>query len=290
VIAALGGVVVPALLFLALTGGGEVGRGWGIPMATDAAFAIGVLVLLGDRVSTGVKLFLLTIAVVDDVIAICVIALAYTADLAPGWLALAAAGLGATALMRRLGVARIAAYVPVAVVVWVAMLESGVHATIAGVALALLTPARPIGGRSVLEELEERLHPLTSFVVLPLFALANAGVELGGGALDAPGGARVALAVAVGLVLGKLVGISAATIVALRLRVGTLPANVDLRGVLGVAALGGIGFTVSLFITPLAYSDPDLVDSAKIGILAGSTLSAALGSAILLRARRSSAG
>jgi NhaA family Na+:H+ antiporter len=279
--AALGGVVLPVALFLLLAGGGDVANGWGIPMATDAAFAIGVLALLGNRVGIGVKLFLVTIAVVDDVAAICVIALAYTQDLSIGWLAFAIAGLLVVVAMRRLGVARVLAYVPIGLVVWVAMLESGVHATLAGVALALLTPARPINGRKVLEELEHRLHPFTSFLVLPLFALANAGVELGGAALDEPEGRTVAIAVGVGLAVGKFAGISAATLAMLRLGLGRLPTGVDLRGLLGAAALGGIGFTVSLFITPLAFSDPVLVDGAKLGILAGSIASAALGVAIL---------
>lgn len=282
VLAATGGVVVPVLLFLLLAGGGEQARGWGIPMATDAAFAIGVLAILGDRVAIGVKLFLVTIAVVDDVAAICVIAIAYTSDISFGWLTVAVAGIAAVIAMRSFGVSRILAYVPLGIFVWVAMLESGVHATIAGVVLALLTPARPVGGRKVLEELEGRLHPLTSFIVLPLFALANAGVELGGAALEDDAGRRVALAVAVALVIGKFLGVAGATFAALRLRIGVLPDGVDRRSVFGVAALAGIGFTVSLFITPLAYGDVALIDGAKIGILAGSVVAAAVGIAVLL--------
>ena len=281
ILAALGGVILPAGLFLVLAGGGEGASGWGIPMATDAAFAIGVLALLGDRVGLGAKLFLLTIAVVDDVAAICVIAIAYTSDLSPGWLALAVGGLVAVAAMRRLGITRVAFYVPVGIFVWAAMLESGVHATIAGVALALLTPAWPVDGREVLRELEDGLHSFTSFAVLPLFALANAGVVVGGAALSDPDGRRVALAVAVALVVGKFLGIAGATIAALRFRVGTLPEGIGLRSVLGVAALAGIGFTVSLFITPLAYDDRTLVNAAKHGILIGSVLSACIGAAIL---------
>lgn len=183
IFAALGGVLLPVAIFLLLVGGDGAG-GWGIPMATDAAFAIGVLAILGDRVGVGVKLFLVTVAVVDDVAAICVIAIAYTSDLSLGWLTIALAGLLGVVAMRALGVRRVLAYVPIGVAVWVAMLESGVHATLAGVALALLTPARPLDGRAVLEELEARLHPFTSLLVLPLFALANAGVELGGSALS----------------------------------------------------------------------------------------------------------
>ncbi|MGE5747713.1 MAG: Na+/H+ antiporter NhaA [Solirubrobacterales bacterium] len=281
IVAALGGVVMPVLIFLLLVGGGAGASGWGIPMATDAAFAIGVLVLLGDRVGVGVKLLLVTIAVVDDVAAICVIAVAYTDDLLLGWLGIAALGLVAIVLMRRLGIVRVLAYVPVGLFVWVAMLESGVHATLAGVAVALLTPGRPIEGRRVLEELEERVHPVTSFFVLPVFALANAGVELGGSALSDPVGRDVAIAVVVGLVVGKFLCIAGATLAALRLGLGKLPSGVDRRGLLGAAALAGIGFTVSLFITPLAYADVTLIEAAKLGILAGSVASAACGIAIL---------
>lgn len=157
------------------------------------------------------------------------------------------------------------------------------HATIAGVALAGLTPARPVNGRRVLEELEHRLHPLVSFLVLPLFALANAGVALGDAHLGGDEG-RVAIAVALGLVVGKLLGIAGATLVTLRLRLGTLPEGVGPRTLLGIGALAGIGFTVSLFIAPLAYSDPELIAGAKVGILAGSLVSALIGVAILMAA------
>lgn len=280
-LAAAGGVLVPIAIFLALTGSAVDSSGWGIPMATDAAFAIAVLTILGDRVAIGVRLFLVTLAVADDVAAIGVIAVAYTGEVSLVWLAVAVAGLGLVALMRALGVARILAFVPVALLVWVATLESGVHATLAGVALALLTPARPVQGRKVLEQLEDGLHPYVSFLVLPLFALANAGVELSGSSLSDPDARRVALAVAIALVVGKFAGVAGAALLALKLRLGALPAGVDRRGLLGAAALAGIGFTVSLFITPLAYPGPPLLEAAKIGILAGSIVSAAIGISIL---------
>ncbi|HVW48681.1 MAG TPA: Na+/H+ antiporter NhaA [Solirubrobacterales bacterium] len=283
IIAALGGVVTPIAIFLAVTGGHDA-AGWGIPMATDAAFAIGVLALLGDRVGVGVKLFLVTIAVVDDVAAIGVIAVAYTDHLSLGWLVVAIAGLVGVGLTRMLGVRRILVYVPLGLFVWVATLESGIHATLAGVTLALITPAVPVGGRDVLGELEHRLHPWVNYAILPLFALANAGVKLGGGELSDPDGRRIALAVAIGLVVGKFVGIGGATLAALRLRLGALPSGVDMRGLLGAAALGGIGFTVSLFITPLAYDDPLLTGAAKLGILGGSVVSATIGVCIFLTA------
>jgi NhaA family Na+:H+ antiporter len=285
IVAAIGGIIVPIAIFFAVTGG-QNASGWGIPMATDAAFAIGVLALLGDRISEGVKLLLLTIAVVDDVAAIGVIAVAYTDHLSLGWLALAIAGLLVVAAMRALGVRRILAYVPLGVFVWVATFESGVHATLAGVALALLTPAVPVGGRDVLGELEHRLHPWVNLGILPLFALANAGVKLSGGELSDSTGRKLALAVALGLVVGKFVGIGGATLAALRLNLGALPSGVDRRGLLGAAALGGIGFTVSLFITPLAYDDPLLVGAAKLGILGGSVVAAGMGVTIFLTGRR----
>jgi Na+:H+ antiporter, NhaA family len=275
--------VTPIAIFLAITGGHDA-AGWGIPMATDAAFAIGVLALLGDRVGVGVKLFLVTIAVVDDVAAILVIAVAYTDHLSLGWLALAVAGLAAVVAVRLLGVRRILVYIPLGLFVWVATFESGIHATLAGVALALITPAVPVDGRDVLGEIEHTLHPWVNFAILPLFALANAGVKLGGGELSDPDGRRLALAVALGLVVGKFIGIVGATMGALRLRLGALPSGVDTRGLIGAAALGGIGFTVSLFITPLAYDDPLLVGAAKLGILGGSVVSAAIGIAIFLAA------
>ena len=210
-LAALVGVLLLAGVFLAVVGGGEAASGWAIPMATDIAFAVGILALLGDRVSSGVKLLVLSIAVVDDIVAITVIAVFYSSDIAVGWLIVALGMLALIVAQRRLGVVRVLAYLPAALMLWVAAHESGVHATVAGVVLGLLTPAVEIGGREVLEELEHRLHPVTSFVVVPLFALANAGVYLGGGALADAAGARVVWAIAVALVVGKLGGISGAT-------------------------------------------------------------------------------
>ena len=283
VLAALGGAILPAAIFVALTAGGAGGEGWGIPMATDIAFAVGVLALLGDRVSSGVKLLVLTIAIVDDVVAIVVIALFYSDSVSVIWLVAALAGLVAIVLLRRAGVARVLAYVPLGVFVWVATYESGIHATIAGVALALLTPARPIAGRRVLEQLEHRLHPVTSFAVVPVFALANAGVALNAETLRDASTSRVAWAIALGLVVGKLLGIAGVSLLGVRLGVGALPEGVRPRQVWGVAALGGIGFTVSLFITQLAYTDATTVDLAKVGIFAGSLISGLLGAALLIR-------
>ena len=280
-LAALGGALAPALVFTAIVAGGEGSAGWAIPMATDIAFAVGVLALLGGRVTDGVKLLVLAIAVVDDIIAIGVIAAFYSDDVAAGWLATAVALLVLAYAMRRAGVVAVWPYVPVGVAVWIATLESGIHATIAGVALGLLTPAGPVGGRRVLEELEHRLHPLSAFVAVPLFALANAGVYLGGGKLGDAASSRVAWAIAIGLVMGKLIGIAASVFGGVRAGVGVLPAGVDRRSAWGAAAVGGIGFTVSLFIAGLAFEGTALQDQAKVGIFAGSIASGALGAALL---------
>jgi NhaA family Na+:H+ antiporter len=285
-IAAVGGVVLPAIVFLAITAGSGEASGWAIPAATDIAFAVGVLALLGDRVSSGVKLFLLTVAIVDDIIAIAIIAVFYSDGLSLPWLAGAVGAFLLVAGLRRAGVTAIVVYAIAGLGAWLAMHESGVHATIAGVTLGLLTPARPVAGRPVLETLEHRLHPVTAFAVVPLFALANAGVDFGGGVLADAATNRLTWAIAAGLLLGKLLGIAGATLLGLRLGLGTLPEAVSRAQVWGIAALGGIGFTVSLFIAQLAYEKPEIVDTAKVGILAGSLASAATGTAILLRAGR----
>ncbi len=286
VIAALGGVALPALIFLAITAGTPATAGWAIPAATDIAFAVGVLALLRSRVSPGMKLLLLTIAIVDDVAAILIIALFYASDLSLAWLAAAFCGLAAVVALRRLGVARIAPYAALGVAIWLAVHESGVHATIAGVALGLLTPAGEVGGRNVLALLEQRLHALSAFVVVPLFALANAGVSFGGGVLSDALSSRLAWAIAVALVAGKLLGITGATFAALRLGAGTLPSDVRRDQVWGIAAVGGIGFTVSLFIAGLAFDDPATVDLAKVGIFAGSLVSGVLGSLVVVATAR----
>ncbi len=285
-LAAVGGVVLPALIFLAVMAGSDESAGWAIPVATDIAFAVGVMALLGDRVSSGVKLFLLSIAIVDDIIAITIIALFYAEHLSLPWLGAAVAAVLLIVALQRAGVTAISVYALVGLAAWYAMHESGVHATIAGVVLGLLTPARPVGGRDVMHELEHRLHPVTAFAVVPLFALANAGVDFGGGVLGDALGSRLMWAIAGGLVLGKLLGISAATFAALRGGWGTLPSGMQRGQAWGVAALGGIGFTVSLFITDLAFEAPETVDTAKIGVFAGSLASGVLGALLLARGQR----
>jgi NhaA family Na+:H+ antiporter len=191
----------------------------------------------------------------------------------------------AIAGLRRLGVTSLAVYAVAAVALWFAVHESGVHATIAGVALGLLTPTGEVGGRNVLEELEHRLHPVSGFVIVPLFALANAGVAFGGGVVADAASSRLAWAIVAGLVVGKLLGIAGGGLLALRLGWGVLPDGVRRSDLWGVAALGGIGFTVSLFIAQLAYESEATVNIAKLGVFAGSAASGALGAALLLRRR-----
>jgi NhaA family Na+:H+ antiporter len=311
---ALGGMVVPAAIYLAVNHGGPGAGGWGIPIATDVAFSLGVLALLGSRAPAGLKVLLLGLAIVDDIGAIVVIAVFYAAHLALGWLALAAAGLAVVAVLRRLRVWYLPVYAALGVGIWWCTWESGVHATIAGVALGLLTPARPLmddvdadriaaelspdtdvdaaevrdisfrlrESVPVAERLADGLHPWTSYVIVPLFALANAGVELSRHRLADAATSRITIGVVVGLVVGKLVGVSAAIGVGTRTGPGEVPDGVTGRHVVGMAALAGIGFTVSLFVAALAFEDdPARLDQAKLGVLAASVTAAALGAVIL---------
>jgi Na+:H+ antiporter, NhaA family len=286
VIAAIGGMVVPALLYLAWTTGTDATDGWGIPVATDIAFVLGVLSLLGRRAPTGLRLFLLALAIVDDIGGIIVIAAYYSSGVDTAWLAVAALAIVAVVAMRRIGVLRPLAYVPAGVVLWVAMHESGVHATIAGVVLGLLTPAGLLGGREVLADLEHRLHPWSAFVIVPLFALANAGVVLSGDALRDAAASRVTWGIVFGLVAGKLLGITAATLAARRLGIGRLPDGVTTFHLVAGAALAGVGFTVSLFITEIAFAGTTTVPAAKIGVLAASITAAILATALFIAADR----
>lgn len=312
---ALGGMVVPALLFAVINAGGDGAAGWGIPMATDVAFAIGVLALLGRRAPTELKVLLLGLAIVDDIGAIVVIAVFYADGIAWAWLAAAGIALGAVGLLNRLGVRFLPVYVIVGAFVWLATFESGVHATIAGVALGLLTPARPylagvdaerIADRlsgdldvtpaevrttsfelreavATTERLADHLHPWTSYLIVPLFALANAGVALSGETIGDAATSPVTLGVVIGLVVGKVVGVAGAIALAVRFGIGQLPGAVTTRHIVGMAGLAGIGFTVSIFIAGLAFDEPELADQAKIGVLAASVLAASVGAAVLRR-------
>lgn len=284
--AAVGGVLVPGLIFASLNAGGAGADGWAIPMATDIAFAVAVLALLGKRIPPGVRLLLLSIAIIDDVIAILIIALFYSKDISMVWLAVGAAGILTVWLLQRLDIARIFPYVVVGAVVWVAFLSSGVHATIAGVILGLMTPAHPVKGRHVIEDLEHRLHPWTSMLIVPVFALANAGIVISASILADASANAIFWGVAAGLVVGKVIGIGSGVTVARRLGWGKLPEGVEESHVWGVAALGGIGFTVSLFIAELSFEAEQLLEYAKIGIFTGSIISALIGIFILTRRSR----
>jgi len=288
-IAALGGMVLPALVYTALNlGDGGQLRGWAIPMATDIAFCVGIMAALGDRVSSSLKLFLLTLAIIDDIGAIVVIALFYGEGISAGPALLSLgllAGYGALQRRRLPGGWPVLALVGIAA--WAALLASGIHATLAGVALGLLT--RTDGHPDVegpAERTERILHPYSSFLVVPIFALANAGLPLSVAAAEEALRSPVAIGVTLGLVLGKALGVLGATWVAARLGLGTLPRGVSWAEVAGVSALAGIGFTVSLFITTLAFEGSDAASDATIGILVGSVVAAVVGAAILARSAR----
>jgi Na+:H+ antiporter, NhaA family len=323
--AAVGGMVLPAGIYLATMAGADGSRGWGIPMATDVAFALAALAALGSRVPTSLVAFLLGVAVIDDIGAILVVAVYYTDAIALAWLAAALLALGMIVALQRMQVRYVGVYVVLGLVAWFATFESGVHATIAGVALGLLTPVRPfqqpatVSAEAVriaeatddhpddpdadaaewrrlawlareavspLARVEHGLHQWSSFVVLPIFALANAGIVFDSGSIDAITETPVALAIALGLVVGKTVGLTAGAALAVRLGLSTLPPGVNWRHMLGVGGLAGIGFTVSLFITGLAFADEDVIAAAKLGVLGGSVIAAVLGMALLLAAGR----
>lgn len=328
IMAALGGVVVPALLYTSLNANGPGARGWGIPMATDIAFAIGVMALLGNRIPLGLKVFLTALAIVDDIAAVLVIAVFYTSDLAWGALGIASFCLLLALAANRLGVRHPLPYTLIGLVLWVTVLQSGIHATIAGVLLAFMIPSRTainqrefLGhSRAVLDHferaagtepfdilsdieqqtavealedacekvqpplrrLEHALHPWVTFAIMPLFALANAGVTLSGD-LGKIVVQPVTLGIVFGLVLGKPIGITLASWLAVRLGLASLPENVSWKHIHGAAWLGGIGFTMSLFMTGLAFTNDTQLTAAKLAILIASLCAGIVGSAILAR-------
>ena len=286
VLAASAGMIVPALVYLAVAGT-EPGLqpGWAIPAATDIAFALGVLGLLGKRVPASLRLFLLTVAIVDDLGAVAIIALFYTAGIALGWLALAAALLGAMALLNRRGVAYGLPYAVLGAALWFAVLHSGVHATVAGVLAALTVPLKPVRrGDSLLLRMEHTLAPLSAYLIVPLFGFANAGVALTG-LSPADLAAPLPLGIALGLFLGKQAGILGAIWTAKRLGLAQPPAGASWAQLWGMAILCGIGFTMSLFIAQLGFpARPELVEEAKLGVLLGSLGSALAGYLVLRRA------
>jgi Na+:H+ antiporter, NhaA family len=282
-IAAFGGMLVPALIFMAVNAQhAENWRGWAVPTATDIAFALGVLSLLGSRVPSSLKVFLTSLAIMDDLGAILIIATFYAADLS--LIALAMVGVTAAALygLNVYGVTRLLPYLLLGVLLWGAMLFSGIHATLAGVVLAMMIPIHGPGddGHSLLHSMERALSPWVAFLVLPVFGFANAGVSLGASAasLFSP----LSLGIVAGLFLGKQGGVLASVYLAKQARVGALPAGAGWRQIYGVAILCGIGFTMSLFIGLLAFSDPEKEAVLKLAVLVGSLLSALAGTLVLL--------
>lgn len=312
VVAALGGMAVPAMIYVAINRGGEGIDGWGIPVATDIAFALGVMTLLGDRVPLSLKVFLTALAIVDDLGAVLLIALFYTDGVGLLDLALALGTLALALAYGRSGGRNLMAFAFLGVVVWFFVLQSGVHATVAGVLLALVIPVkrkispedlqgalgtsleqgrfeevevkvsnleRVLGeAQSPLHRLEHSLHPWIAFLVLPVFALFNAGVSLGGGVSN-----LVTVGVFLGLLVGKPVGILAFSWLAIRLGWASLPEGIGWRHMAGASFLAGIGFTMSLFVGGLAFEDASLLDQAKLGVIAASVLAAAVGLTLLFR-------
>ncbi|HEY9063614.1 MAG TPA: Na+/H+ antiporter NhaA [Burkholderiaceae bacterium] len=287
--AALGGMVVPALIYVALNHGDPIAlRGWAIPTATDIAFALGILMLLGSRVPASLKVFLTAVAIIDDLGAILVIAVFYTAELSLAMLLFAAIGVVLLAVLNRAKVASVGPYVVVGLLIWVCVLKSGVHATLAGVVTAMAIPLTGQGDRdgehaSPLETTEHALHPWVAFVVLPMFAFANAGVSLQGVSL-ATLARGIPLGIAAGLVVGKALGVFGASWLLMRLTRSALPAGATTRQFFGVCVLCGIGFTMSLFIGGLGFAglDPAYETEVKLGVLGGSLLAGLLGTALLL--------
>ena len=322
-LAALGGMVLPATIYALLNAGQPGADGWGIPVATDIAFAVGVVTLVGSRLPLGARIFILTLAVVDDIGGILVIAVFYASDVSVGWLGVAAAAIAATLVVRRLEIQSFAPYVFLGGLTWLAFHEAGVEAAIAGVIFGLLTPTRPFHDPagfapnaralvdridatradghispeerdenevrledlsryallsvSPLERLEHRLGPWVAFLIVPLFALANAGVRIGEGDIDS----RVVLGVGLGLVLGKTIGVFSFTVLAVRLGLGRLPAGTRWSHIFGLGVTAGIGFTVALYIAGLSFDDADLTSSAKLGVLSASVVAGVLGYLVL---------
>ncbi len=294
--AALGGMIAPALVYVGFNlGSPDTLRGWAIPAATDIAFALGVLSLLGSRVPASLKIFLTALAILDDLGAVIIIAVFYTAELSGLYLGLAVATLVALVALNRLGVMRLAPYLLLGAALWYFTLKSGVHATLAGVALALTipltpSPARPDSTTSPLHRLEHGLHPWVAFLIIPIFGFANAGVSFAGISASAfvdP----LTLGVAGGLLIGKLVGVFGFSMLAIKLRLAETPVHATRTQMIGISLLCGVGFTMSLFISLLAFAgDLHLQDEAKLGILGGSLMAGVLGFAVLRFARPHQAG
>jgi NhaA family Na+:H+ antiporter len=325
-IAALGGMLVPALIYSAINAGGAGFTGWGIPMATDIAFALGCLMILGNRIHTSLKVFLLAMAIVDDLGAIIVIAVFYTAEIHMQYLWLAIAITAVLIALNQFHVRRLSPYVLLGIILWLAIDHSGIHSTLAGVILAMTIPARSlykpedflfeakniIGNfpdqdedfslmcvdeeqrnalkdienavnklDTLLQRLEDRLHPFSALFIVPLFAFANAGVSFAQGTAGTIITSPITLGIIVGLLLGKQLGIMVFSFAAVKFGLAALPRGIGWKGIYGLSCLAGIGFTMSLFITNLSFTAADLVQQAKIGILSASLLAAIMGTLVM---------
>ena len=282
-IAALGGMLAPALMYLLFNFGDPLTQaGWAIPAATDIAFALGVMALLGNRVPLSLKVFLLALAIMDDLGVIIIIALFYTSELSLASLAIASLALVGLFWLNRKGVDRLTPYVLLGIILWVAVLKSGVHATLAGVILGFMIPNRGQRYESPLQHLEHKLHPWSAYLILPLFAFANAGVSLSGITPDMLV-SQVPLGIMLGLFIGKPIGISLISWLALKLGIVRLPDGIHFGHILAVSVLCGIGFTMSMFISGLAFGDgaAELMTLSRLGILSGSILAAVTGYIVL---------
>lgn len=292
VVAAIGGLVTPALIYLYVNSGHEAHlAGWAIPTATDIAFVLGVLLIFGNRIPQSLKVCLVAIAIIDDLAAIIIIAIFYTADLSIQSLCLAAAGLTAAYILNRRKVSKLGPYCMLGLFIWACVLKSGVHATLAGVALGLIIPLKGYqeNEQAPLIKLEHALHPWVSYFVLPLFAFVNAGVPLAGlniQALVHP----VTLGIALGLFLGKQIGVMSATFIATKLNICRLPAGVNWKQFYGLALLTGIGFTMSLFVGTLAFHEESYYTPVRLGVILGSLFSGLAGGAVLFLTAKNKAG
>ena len=290
IMAAIGGMAVPGIIFAIVNWGTpENLNGWAIPTATDIAFALGILALIGSRAPIALKIFLLAIAIIDDLGAIVIIAIFYTSELSINALSISMIGFAAAVALNRLGIQRTAPYLLVGIIMWVFVLKSGVHATLAGVLIAFTIPLKAkTEDEALLYKMEHGLHPWVAFLILPVFAFANAGVNFTGIGIDdllQP----LTLGIAVGLFLGKQIGIFLATWIGVKSGIARLPENVSWKHVYGVACLTGVGFTMSLFIGSLAFTTADAINAVRLGVVLGSVLSGIIGYLLLKSAAHDSA-
>lgn len=278
-IAALGGMVVPALIYKLITGNySEFSHAWAIPMATDIAFALGVVILLGKRVPLALKVFLLALAIIDDLGAIIVIALFFSHDLIVEALIIAAIAISLLFIANRLNITALSVYIVIGIILWASVLKSGVHATLAGVIIGFSIPLRGKNGEKPLHQFEHSLIPWSSFIILPLFAFANAGVSLAGISLNDIFSA-LPLAIALGLIVGKTIGVFSFSYLSVKLGLAKLPLGVNFKQIFAIAVLCGIGFTMSMFLASLAFPEDSaqMISLSRLGILMGTCVSAILG-------------